>query len=131
MLLFVFTGHVLNPSLYPKLPFDTVRDFVPVTLLARNESVLVVHPSVPVKSVTELIAFAKRNPGKLTIGALPSSSQHLGSEFMKLRAGIDLLFIPYKGNGPALTDVLGGQLDVIGIHKDRWKKHLMIAKAEN
>jgi tripartite-type tricarboxylate transporter receptor subunit TctC len=112
-LLFAFSGHVLNPSLYPKLPFDTVRDFAPVTMLARNESVLVVHPSVPVKSVTELITFAKRNPGRLTIGALPSSSQHLGSEFLKLRAGIDLLFIPYKGNGPALTDVLGGQLDVM------------------
>ena len=65
------------------------------------------------KSVTDLITFAKRNPGRLTIGALPSSSQHLGSEFLKLRAGIDLLFIPYKGNGPALTDVLGGQLDVM------------------
>jgi tripartite-type tricarboxylate transporter receptor subunit TctC len=104
---------VLNPSLYPKLPFDTVRDFAPVTMLARNESVLVVHPSVPVKSVRDLIAFAKLNPGRLTIGALPSSSQHLGSELLKLRAGIDLLFIPYKGNGPALTDVLGGQLDIM------------------
>ncbi len=113
VLLFVFSGHVLNPTLYPKLPFDTVRDFAAVSLLARNESVLVVHPSVPVKSVKELIAFAKRYPGRLTIGALPSSSQHLGSELFKLRAGIDLLFIPYKGNGPALTDVLGGQLDVM------------------
>src|ERR1019366_91663 len=113
LLLFAFPAHLLNPSLYPKLPFDTVRDFAPVTMLATNESVLVVHPSVPVKSVTDLITFAKRNPGRLTIGALPSSSQHLGSEFLKLRAGIDLLFIPYKGNGPALTDVLGGQLDVM------------------
>ncbi len=112
-LLFAFSGHAVNPSLYSKLPFDTVRDFAPVTMLATNESVLAVHPSVPVKSVTDLITFAKRNPGRLTIGALPSSSQHLGSEFLKLRAGIDLLFIPYKGNGPALTDVLGGQLDVM------------------
>jgi tripartite-type tricarboxylate transporter receptor subunit TctC len=110
-LLFVYTGHVLNPSLYPKLPFDTVRDFAPVALLATNESFLLVHPSVPAKSLTELIGVAKKNPGKYTIGALPSSAQHLGSELFKLRAGIDLLFIPYKGNGPALTDLLGGQLD--------------------
>jgi tripartite-type tricarboxylate transporter receptor subunit TctC len=111
-LLFVFTGHVLNPSLYPKLPFDTVRDFAPVSLLATNESVLAVHPSLPVKSVAELIALAKKNPGKYTIGALPSSAQHLGSELFKLKAGIDLLFIPYKGNGPALVDLMGGQLDM-------------------
>jgi tripartite-type tricarboxylate transporter receptor subunit TctC len=110
-LLFVYTGHVLNPSLYPKLPFDTVRDFAPVSLLATNESFLLVNPVVPAKSLTELIALAKKSPGKYTIGALPSSAQHLGSELFKLRAGIDLLFIPYKGNGPALTDLLGGQLD--------------------
>jgi tripartite-type tricarboxylate transporter receptor subunit TctC len=110
-LLFVYTGHVLNPSLYPKLPFDTVRDFAPVSLLATNESFLLVNPSIPAKSLTELIALAKKYPGKYTIGALPSSAQHLGSELFRLRAGIDLLFIPYKGNGPALTDLLGGQLD--------------------
>lgn len=110
-LLFAYTGHVLNPSLYPKLPFDTVRDFAPVSLLATNESFLLVHPAIPAKSLAELIALAKKNPGKYTIGALPSSAQHLGSELFKLRAGIDLLFIPYKGNGPALTDLLGGQLD--------------------
>lgn len=111
-LLFVYTGHVLNPSLYTKLPFDTVRDFAPVALLATNESFLLVPPALPAKSLTELIALAKKSPGKYTIGALPSSAQHLGSELFKLRAGIDLLFIPYKGNGPALTDLLGGQLDV-------------------
>ncbi len=110
-LLFVYTGHVLNPSLYPKLPFDTVRDFAPVSLLATNESFLLVNPTVPAKSLAELIALAKKSPGKYTIGALPSSAQHLGSELFKLRAGVDLLFIPYKGNGPALTDLLGGQLD--------------------
>ena len=111
-LLFVYTGHVLNPSLYPKLPFDTLRDFAPVSMLATNESFLLVPPSFPAKSVADLIATAKKNPGKYTIGALPSSAQHLGSELLKLRAGIDLLFIPYKGNGPALTDLLGGQLDM-------------------
>jgi tripartite-type tricarboxylate transporter receptor subunit TctC len=112
-LLFVFSGHVTNPSLYPKLPFDTVRDFAAVTMLATNESVLVVHPSVPANSVKELIALAKQNPGKYSIAALPSSSQHLGSELFKLQAGINLLFVPYKGNAAALTDLLGGQVQVM------------------
>jgi len=112
-LLFAFSGHAVNPSLYSKLPFDTVRDFAPVTMLATNESVLAVHPSVPAKSVQEFIAIAKSSPGKFTIGALPSSTQHLGSELFKLRAGIDLLFVPYKGNAPALADLLGGQLDIM------------------
>ncbi len=111
-LLFAYTGHVLNPTLYPKLPFDTVRDFAPVALLATNESFLLVPPSMPAKSVGEFIALARKSPGKYTIGALPGSAQHLGSELFKLRAAIDLLFIPYKGNGPALTDLLGGQLDI-------------------
>ncbi len=109
-LLFAFTGHVLNPSLYAKLPFDTVRDFAPVSLLATNESVLVVHPGVPAKSLPELIALLKSNPGKYTMGALTSSAQHLGSELFRLKAGVDFLFIPYKGNGPALADLLGGQI---------------------
>ncbi|MEO7728415.1 MAG: tripartite tricarboxylate transporter substrate binding protein [Burkholderiales bacterium] len=111
-LLFVFTGHVLNPGLHSKLPFDTVRDFAPVSLLATNESVLVVHPSVPAKSLTELIALVKNNPGKYSMGALTSSAQHLGTELFRLKAGIDFLFIPYKGNGPALTDLLGGQINM-------------------
>ncbi|MGZ8211994.1 MAG: tripartite tricarboxylate transporter substrate-binding protein, partial [Burkholderiales bacterium] len=106
-LLFTFPGHVTNPSLYPKLPFDTVRDFAGITMLATNESVLVTHPSFPARTVKELIAVAKKNPGKYTIAALPSSSQHLGSELLKLRAGIDLLFVPYKGNAAALADLLG------------------------
>ena len=112
-LLFVFSGHVVNPSLYSKLPFDTVRDFAPVTMLSRNESMLVVNPSLPVKNVKELIALAKQNPGRYSIGALPSSSQHLASELLKLQAGIDLLFVPYKGNGPALADLLGSQIQIM------------------
>jgi tripartite-type tricarboxylate transporter receptor subunit TctC len=111
-LLFVFSGHAVNPSLYPKLPFDTLRDFAPITMLATNESMLMVHPSLPAKSVKELIALARQNPGKYSIGALTSSSQHLGSELFKLQAGVDLLFVPYKGNAAALTDLLGGQVQV-------------------
>jgi tripartite-type tricarboxylate transporter receptor subunit TctC len=111
--LFVFTGHVTSPSLFPKLPFDTVRDFAGITLLATNEAMLLVHPSLPVKSVKELIALAKQNPGKYSIGAIVSGSNHLGSELFKLQAGVDLLFVPYKGNAAALTDLLGGQVQVM------------------
>ena len=112
-LLFVFTGHVTSPSLFPKLPFDTLRDFAGITLLATNEAMLLVHPSMPVKSVKELIALAKQNPGKYSMGAILSGSNHLGSELFKLQAGVDLLFVPYKGNATALTDLLGGQLQVM------------------
>ena len=110
-LLFVFTGHVTSPSLFPKLPFDTVRDFAGITLLATNEHMLLVHPSLPVKSVKELIALAKQNPGKYSIGGIVSGSNHLGSELFKLQAGVDLLFVPYKA--AALTDLLGGQVQVM------------------
>ena len=112
-LLFVFSGHAVNPTLYAKLPFDTVRDFAGITQIATNESMLVVHPSFPAKSVKELIALAKQNPGKYSIAALTSSSQHLGSELFKLQAGVNLLFVPYKGNAAALTDLLGGQVQVM------------------
>jgi tripartite-type tricarboxylate transporter receptor subunit TctC len=112
-LLFTFTGHVTNPSLYPRLPFDTARDFAGITMLATNESMLVTHPSFPAKSVAELIAVAKKNPGRHTMGGITSGSQHLGSELFKLRAGVDILYVPYKGNATALTDVMGGQLDMM------------------
>jgi tripartite-type tricarboxylate transporter receptor subunit TctC len=112
-LLFAFTGHVINPSLYGKLPFDTVNDFSPITMLATNQTVVTVHPSVPAKNMKELIAVAKARPGKLNIASLPGSSQHLAGELFKSAAGIDIVFIPYKGNGPALNDLLGGQVDVM------------------
>ena len=112
-LLLGYTGHVINPGLYPKLPFDTVRDFSPVTMLATNQTVLVVHPSVPAKSVKELIALAKANPGKFTVGSLPGSSQHLAGELFKSMAKLNLLFIPYKGNAQALTGLMSGEVDVM------------------
>lgn len=112
-LLFAFTGHVINPGLYAKLPFDTVRDFAPVTLLATNQTVLVMHPSVPVQSVRELIALAQARSGKLSMASLPGSSQHLAGELFKSMAGIDILFVPYKGNAPALNDVLAGHVDMM------------------
>ena len=112
-LLLAFTGHVINPGLFAKMPFDTVRDFAPVTMLATNQTVLVVHPSVPAKTVKELIALARAKPGKFTVGSLPGSSQHLAGELFKSMAKLDLLFIPYKGNSQALTGLMSGEVDVM------------------
>lgn len=112
-LLMAFTGHVINPGLYGKLPFNTLNDFAPITLLATNQTLLAVHPSVPVKSVKELISFARSNPGKFTFGSLPGSSQHLAGELFKSMAKLNLLFVPYKGNAQALTGLMSGEVDIM------------------
>lgn len=102
---------VVNPHLYPNLPYDVVRDFSPVTLVATFSNVLVVNPAVPAKSVTELIALAKAKPGTLTYGSPGTGSQpHLGGEFLKLTSGIDIVHVPYNGTAPAMRDLLGGQI---------------------
>ena len=110
-LLFAFTGHVINPALFKKLPFDPLRDFAPVGMIGYNNSALVVNAALAVQSVKELIAHAKARPGKLTAGAIPGGSQHLATEMLKVQAGVDILYVPYKGNGPAMSDLLAGQLD--------------------
>jgi tripartite-type tricarboxylate transporter receptor subunit TctC len=110
-LLFVYTGHVINPALFKKLPFDPLRDFAPVGMIGYNNSALVVNLALPVHSVKELIALARARPGKLTSGAIPGSSQHLATEMLKIQSGVDFLYVPYKGNGPAMSDLLAGQLD--------------------
>jgi tripartite-type tricarboxylate transporter receptor subunit TctC len=108
-------GHVgtlaANPALYKTLPYDPVKDFAPVTLIARVPNVLVVGPAVPSKSVAELVALAKAKPGKLDYGSGGNgSAAHLATEYFKLKAGVDLQHIPYKGTAPALQDLLGGQI---------------------
>jgi tripartite-type tricarboxylate transporter receptor subunit TctC len=103
-----------NPSLYKKLPYNTERDFAPVTLVAYVPLILVVHPSVPAKSVKELIAYAKTNPGKLNFGSGgPGSTPHLAAELLKSMAGIDMAHVPYKGGAPALADLAGGQIQLM------------------
>jgi tripartite-type tricarboxylate transporter receptor subunit TctC len=99
------------PTLYRKLPYDAVKDFAPLTLAVTLPNVLVVHPTVPAKSVKELIAHAKANPGKLSYASTGSgTSPHLSMELLKTMAGIDLVHVPYKGGGPAMTDLIGGQI---------------------
>ena len=100
-----------NTSLYDKLNFNIIRDFTPVATIARGPGVLVVHPSLPVKSVPELIAYAKSNPGKVTIASAGiGSAPHMYWELFRSVTGVDMVHIPYRGGGPAVTDVLGGQV---------------------
>lgn len=105
--------HTVNPNLY-KLNYDAIKDFAPVTLIARQYNALVVHPSIPARSVNELVTLAKKNPGKLSYASSGSGSPwHLGMELFKISAQIDLVHIPYKGAAPARIDLLGGHVDVM------------------
>src|SRR6267142_2665786 len=102
---------VTSAYLYARLPYDPQKDFVPVTLVATAPLMLVVHPSVAAKSVQELVALAKANPGRLTYGSGGvGSTPHLSGELFKSLAGIDAVHVPYKGGAPALNDLIGGQL---------------------
>jgi tripartite-type tricarboxylate transporter receptor subunit TctC len=106
--------HAINASLYAKMPYDHVKDFVPVILVAGVPNVLVVHPSVPVNSVAELIAYAKANPGKLNFASSGSgTSIHLSGELFKVMAGVQMTHVPYKGSAPAMQDLLGGQVQLM------------------
>jgi len=107
------TSQAVVPAMYGKLNYDTVRDFVGVTEIAVSPLVIVIHPSLPIKSVKDLIALAKARPGQLTFGAASGGTPHMAGEIFKLAAKVDLLFIPYKGEGPAIADALGGQISMV------------------
>ncbi len=113
LLLLAYTGHVVSPGLYRKLPFDTLKDLSGITLLARNQTVLVTRPDLPAKDFASFLQLARSEPGKLTLAALPGTSQHLAGELMKSLANVDLLTVPYKGSSPALTDLMGGSIDAM------------------
>ena len=106
------TTHAANEHLYKKLSYDPVKDFAPITGLGKGGQVLVVNPASPHKSVGELVAFAKKNPGKLTFGRGSASSRVAGEMFKQL-AGVDILHVPYKSNPFAITDLLAGQIDLM------------------
>lgn len=106
--------HGINVSLYKKMPYDAVKDFAPIAHVANVPNLLAVHPSVPVKSVKELITYAKANPGKLTFASAGNgTSIHLSGEMFKALAGVDMQHIPYKGSAPAVADLLGGQVNMM------------------
>jgi tripartite-type tricarboxylate transporter receptor subunit TctC len=110
-------GHVgsmaVNPYIFSNTGYDVNKDFAPVTLLATVPSLFVVNPELPVENLKELIAYAKNNPGKLNYGSAGNASAgHLAMEYLKLTTGMDITHIPYKGTGPALTDLLAGRIQV-------------------
>ena len=112
-LLLTTSADAWNMSLYQKLNFDIVRDFAPVATISRGPGILVVHPSLPVKTVPELIAYAKSNPGKVTVASAGiGSAPHMYWELFRSVTGVDMVHVPYRGGGPAVTDLLGGQVQV-------------------
>ena len=111
LLLSASTVHTVNPSLYSKLAYDPLKDFTPIALLAQVANILVVHPSLPVHSVKEFIAFAKKRPGQLNFSSAGNgSAPHLTAEMFKTRTGVDMVHVPYKGAPPAMSDLLAGQV---------------------
>ena len=106
--------HAINPSVYARMPFDPVRDFAPITFVASNVNVVVVNPTVPAHDVRELIAYARANPGKLAFGSAGTgTSQHLAGELFKQLTGVEMTHVPYKGAGPAVSDLIGGQIPLM------------------
>jgi tripartite-type tricarboxylate transporter receptor subunit TctC len=113
-LLFTGAGFVTNPSLYRSVPYDPVKDFEPVSLMALGPNVLVVHPSLSVKSVQELIALAKAQPGRIGFaGSGSGSTPHLAGELFNVMAGVQMVHIPYRGSGPAMIGLLAGEAPVM------------------
>ena len=107
-------ANAVNPSLNAKLPYDPHKDFVPVALIARSFNIVVVNPKSPVRTIADLIAAAKANPGKLTFGTFGAgTSAHLAGELFKNMARVNLTAVPYKGAAPGITDLIGGQIDVM------------------
>ena len=112
--LFTLSSHTINPKLYDKLPFDVERDFVPISVVALIPQILVAHPLVPANTVRELIALAKANPGKLNYASVGTGSPgHIAGELFKLKTGVDIVHVPYKGGGPAVVDTIGGQVQLL------------------
>jgi tripartite-type tricarboxylate transporter receptor subunit TctC len=106
--------HAINQSLYKKLGFDPVKDFAPLTRVAMVPNLLVAHPGKPYKTVKELIAYARANPGKVNFGSSGSgSSIHLSGELFNALAKVDMVHVPYKGSAPAVSDLIGGQIDIM------------------
>ena len=114
LLLTSSTNLTVNPHLYRKMPFDVSRDFLPVSLVATQPNVLVVHPALPARSVKQLVALAKTRPGELNFASAGAgSSGHLSGELFMMVTGVRMVHVPYKGTGPATSDLLGGQIPLM------------------
>jgi tripartite-type tricarboxylate transporter receptor subunit TctC len=115
-LLQVSAAHTINATLYQKLNFNFIRDIAPVASIVRLPLVMLVHPSVPAKTVSEFIAYAKANPGKVSMASSGiGTSLHMTGELFKAMAGVNMVHVPYRGGAPALTDLIGGQVQVMFI----------------
>ena len=114
--LFTLSSHTINPSIYPKLAFDTARDFEPIGTVASLPQILVANPQFPAKNLAELLAMAKAKPDSISFASVGNGSPgHLAGELLKLRTGTQMTHIPYRGGGPAVTDVMGGQVPVLWV----------------
>ncbi len=114
--LFTLSSHTINPAIFPKLSYDTVKDFEPVGTVASLPQILVANPQFPANSVAELIALAKAKPGSLSFASVGNGSPgHLAGELFKIRTGTQMTHIPYRGGGPAVTDVMGGQVPLLWV----------------
>jgi len=128
-LLFTGAGLVTNPSLYKKVPYDPVKDFEPVSLMALGPNILAVHPSLPVHSVRELIAAAKARPGEIGFaGAGSGSTPHLAGELFNSMAGVQMVHVPYRGSGPAMIGLLAGDAPVMFIPAINAGPHIAAGK---
>lgn len=114
--LFTLSSHTINPAIYPKLPFDTARDFEPVGTVASLPQILVVNPSFPASTIQDVVAQARKEAGKLQFASVGNGSpSHLAGEMLNLRTGVSITHIPYRGGGPAITDVLAGQVPMLWV----------------
>jgi tripartite-type tricarboxylate transporter receptor subunit TctC len=113
-LVLVSTPFAMAPALFPDLPYDTLKDLAPITLVGSAQNVLVVHPSLPVKTVPELVAYAKAHPTQVNAGTLGgATTQHLAAALFNQAAKTDILLVPYKGSAPAMNDLIGGQVQMM------------------
>ncbi|MCD6076923.1 MAG: tctC [Ramlibacter sp.] len=129
----VILGHIgtlaVNPYMFDKLPYDPIKDFKPVSLLAKVPSLYVVHPDVPAKNLREFVALVKAKPGTMNYGSAGNGSAgHLAMEYLKMTAGIFITHIPYKGTGPQLTDLLAGRLDAASVGASAIIQHIKTGK---
>jgi tripartite-type tricarboxylate transporter receptor subunit TctC len=128
-LLLVSPANVINATLFDKLNYNFIRDIAPVAGISRESIIMVVNPSVPAKRVPEFIAYAKANPGKLNVASAGiGTGAHLASELFKMMAGVDMVHVPYRGGPPALTDLLGGQVQVMFVGMQSSIEHIRAGK---
>ena len=127
--LFTLSSHTINPAIFPKLPYDTLKDFEPVGLVASLPQILVANTAVPVRTVADVVAQAKAAPDKSSFASVGNGSPgHLAGELMVIRTGAPMLHIPYRGGGPAITDVMGGQVPYLWVSIPAAAQHVKAGK---